>query len=160
MLLRRILEVGASCPKEMLYLELGVTPIRFVIMTRRLMFLHYILNQDKKSLIYKCFEAQMKTPCRNDWIIAVEKDLEELEIMVDLDVIQTQSQQQFNTFIKRAVEENTLKYLNNLKATHTKVLHIRHPKLEIQKYLQPEFVQSIKLSKFIFQARTRIWILE
>ena len=66
MLLRKILEVGVSCPKEMLYLELGVTPIRFVIMTRRLMFLHYILNQDKKSLIYKCFEAQMTTPCRND----------------------------------------------------------------------------------------------
>ena len=109
MLLRKILEVDVSCPKEMLYLELGVTPIRFVIMTRRLMFLHNILNQDKRSLIYKCFEAQMTTPCRNDWIITVEKDFEELEIMVELDVIQTQSKQQFNTFLKRAVEENTLK---------------------------------------------------
>jgi hypothetical protein len=156
MLLRKMLEVGVSCPKKMLYLELGVTPIRFVIMTRRLMFLHYILNQDKKSLIYKCFEAQMKTPCRNDWIISVEKDLEELEIMVELDVIQTQSQQQFNTFLKRAVEERTLNYLNHLKSTHTKVLHIRHNKLEIQKYLQPEYVHSIQLSMFVFQARTRM----
>ena len=109
------------------------------------MFLHYILNQDKRSLIYKCFEAQMTTPCRNDWITTVEKDFEELEIMVELDVIQTQSKQQFNTFLKRAVEENTLNYLNNLKSTHTKVLHIRHNKLEIQKYLQPEYVHSIQL---------------
>ena len=98
----------------------------------------------------------MTTTCRNDWIITVEKDLEELEIMVDLDVIQTQSHQQFNTFLKKAVQENTLNYLNNQKSTHTKVLHIRHNTLEIQKYLQPEYVYSIQLSKFIFQARTRM----
>jgi hypothetical protein len=156
MLLRKILEVGVSCPKEMLYLETGATPIRFVIMTRRLMFLHYILNQEKESLIFKCFEAQMRTPCRNDWVISVQKDFEELEIMVDLDDIKTQSQHQFNTFLKRTVEEETLNYLNKLKSTHTKVLHIRHNRLELQKYLQPEFVQSIQLSKFTFQARTRM----
>ena len=38
--LRKILEVGKSCPKEMLYLETASRPIRFIIMSRRLMFLH------------------------------------------------------------------------------------------------------------------------
>ena len=51
MLLRKLLEVGKSCPKEMLYLETGSRPIRFIIMSRRLMFLHYILNEDNKSLV-------------------------------------------------------------------------------------------------------------
>ena len=54
-LLRRILEVGSGCPKEMLYLETGSIPIRFIITYRRLMFLHYILSEDQDSLIYRCF---------------------------------------------------------------------------------------------------------
>ena len=58
MLLRRVLEVGSCCPKEMLYLETGATPIRFTIKQRRLMFLHYILNEGEKNLISKCFKAQ------------------------------------------------------------------------------------------------------
>ena len=68
MLLRKILEVGSSCPKEMLYLETGTTPIRYIIMTRRLMFFHYILNEDKQSLIGRFLEAQERSPSKNDWV--------------------------------------------------------------------------------------------
>ena len=67
MLLRKILEVGKSCPKEMLYLETGSWPIRFIIMSRRLMFLHYILNEDEKSLLKQVLNAQIADPVRNDW---------------------------------------------------------------------------------------------
>ena len=38
-LLRRILEVGSGCPKEMLYLETGSIPIRFIITLQRRPFL-------------------------------------------------------------------------------------------------------------------------
>ena len=55
MLLRRVLEVGSCCPKEMLYLETGATPIRFTIMQRRLMFLYYILNEEKKLSHFQMF---------------------------------------------------------------------------------------------------------
>ena len=50
-LLRRFLEVGEGCPKEMLYLELGCMPIRYTIMIRKILFLHYLLNEEKDSLI-------------------------------------------------------------------------------------------------------------
>ena len=39
MLLRRVLECPMSTPKEMLYLELGVLPLRYIIKMRRLNFL-------------------------------------------------------------------------------------------------------------------------
>ena len=78
MLLRRILEVGSCCPKEMLYLETGAIPIRCIIMQRRIMFLHYILNEG--SLINKVLDAQIRKPCKNDWVESVKRDLIELDM--------------------------------------------------------------------------------
>ena len=42
-LLRRILECPQSTPREMLYLELSCIPVRFIILSKRIMFLYYIL---------------------------------------------------------------------------------------------------------------------
>ena len=52
-LLRSILECPLTTPKEMIFLELGCLPIRFILMKRRLHFLFYILCQKKESLIYQ-----------------------------------------------------------------------------------------------------------
>ena len=65
-LLRKILECPSNSPRCMLYLETGCKPIRFLIMKRQLMFLHYILKEDKDSLISRFFEAQAKNPGNND----------------------------------------------------------------------------------------------
>ena len=58
MLLRSLLNAPQSTPEEMLFLELGVLPIRDIIRQRRLNFLFYILNQDDKSMISKVFQSQ------------------------------------------------------------------------------------------------------
>ena len=90
-----MLEVGKGCPKEMLYLETGATPIRYVVKFKRLMFLHYILNEEKDSLIHRCFDAQTKKPCKNDWILSVYEDLEELDIKLDFEGIKNQTSYKF-----------------------------------------------------------------
>ena len=46
--------------KEMLFLELGCIPFREIIRERRLGFLHYILNLDPKSMMYRFFKSQME----------------------------------------------------------------------------------------------------
>ena len=51
-LLRSILEAGKSTPKIMLHLEMGCLPIRFILMERRINFLHLILHEDKDSLLF------------------------------------------------------------------------------------------------------------
>ena len=66
-LLRKILEAPKSTPKCMLYLETGCTPIRFIIRCRRLMFLQYILKEDRNSLISCVFYVQDPNPLKNDW---------------------------------------------------------------------------------------------
>ena len=73
-LLRKLLEVPSSSPTSMLHLELGTLPIRFIIKTRRIMFLQYILKEDGKSLIHKFLMAQIEKSHPGDWWNAVTKD--------------------------------------------------------------------------------------
>ena len=46
-LLRKIFSAHSKTPLETLYLESGNIPIRLILMSRRLDFLHYILNEDE-----------------------------------------------------------------------------------------------------------------
>ena len=155
-LMRRLLEVSLGCPKEMLYLELGCIPMRFTVMTRRIMFLHYILNEEEDSLINRVLQAQIKVPTKNDFILGVEEDLEELDIHLSLEDIKNLSKDVLRNFLKPKVEEKALLFLNQKKLKHSKVLHIRHAKLKMQDYLCPSNVRSLEMSKFLFSARTRM----
>ena len=65
-LLCKILETPISTRREMLYLELGVMPICFIIKSRRLNFLKYIVSEPNDSLVHQVFDAQIKHPTRND----------------------------------------------------------------------------------------------
>ena len=73
--MRRVLSAHSKTPIEMLYLENGFTPIRFILMSRRLNFLWYILQQKPNSLLNKFFSAQLANPKNGDWVLTVKNDL-------------------------------------------------------------------------------------
>ena len=79
-LLKTILECPFSTPREMLYLELGVPPIRHIIMSRRVMFYHYIQHEDTNSLIYRFCKSRCRNPVNGDCCLTVAEDLETLKI--------------------------------------------------------------------------------
>ena len=155
-LMRRFLEVGQGVPKEMLYLELGFRPIRFTIMIRKIMFLQYILNEESISLINQVFRAQSEFPSKSDFILEVKEIMNELDISLSFDDIKSLSVDMLQNFAKKQADETALKFLNKIKLKHTKVMHIVHNELEMQDYLLPQNISSIKLAKFIFSARTRM----
>ena len=64
-LLRQILQVPKSTPIPSLYLELGCTPIRYIIKGKRIMYLHNILSRSKNELVSKVLDAQTKKPVKN-----------------------------------------------------------------------------------------------
>ena len=80
MLLRNIFSCSRNVPKDLLYLEMGLLPISFIIKERRLMFLHHVLQQKEDSHIFKVFIAQMNNPTSQDWVSTVLEDIEELDI--------------------------------------------------------------------------------
>ena len=154
-LLRRVLEAPISTPKCMLYLETGCKPLRYIIMSRRLMFYHYILNENENSLISRFYHSQAKEPIKGDWSTTVMENLEELEIVLTADQVKMSSQSQFRTLVNNSVEEKALEYLNKEKEGKSKVLHISFKELKMQKYLEPSKFSN-DLRKFTFLARSRM----
>ena len=52
------------------YLDLGILPIRYEIMRRKLAFLRYLLQQDKESMVFKILKATDDDPAKNDFVQA------------------------------------------------------------------------------------------
>ena len=69
--LQNMLNGHSKTPTEAYYLELGILPIKYIIKSRRIMFLHYILSRDENDLLAKFFEAQNLRPGKNDWCYTV-----------------------------------------------------------------------------------------
>ena len=85
------------------------------------MFLHYILNEEKMSLIHQVLQAQMKNPSKNDFILTVKKDLKELNIHLSMEDIKTLSKESLKKFVKEQVAVKSLLFLYYLKEKHSKV---------------------------------------
>ena len=117
------------------------------------MFLHYNLNEEDKSLIKQVLQEQIKNPVKNDWILTVREDMEELEIGLDFQDIEELSKDAFKRFIDKKIEGKVLRYLNNIKSNHKKVSHIKHESLKLQNYFEASKVVNTNLTKFIFHAR-------
>ena len=77
---RELFECSNHVATELLYLDLGLTPISFIIKSRKLMFLHHILHQDSESLLYIFFSAQRSNPTKGDWITHIRYILNILKI--------------------------------------------------------------------------------
>ena len=155
MLLRKVLECPVTTPKEMIYLELNCLPIRFIIKSRRLNFLAYILREDKFSLIYCFLKAQLRNPSKNDWIQTVLEDMKDLKIDLEIEEIENIPVETYKDLIRSKIQEGALEYLNNQKSKHSKVLHMKHDKMTMQDYLCPNEINQEE-AKFIFQLRTRM----
>ena len=139
----------------MLYLETGTIPIRFIFISRRMMFLHYILNEGEKSILRRFFFAQLKQPSKGDWVHTISDDLRNMDICLDLEQIKQCSKYEFKALVRKSIEVKALEYLNNSKSNLSKVSGIRHDKLKVQKYqLNPNFSSDVK--KFTFMLRCRM----
>ena len=116
-MLRGILKAHRKTPRALLYLELGCIPIRFIIKSKRLMFLHYILSQHENSLMKKFFYAQLEKSTKTDWTFQVQKDLLELKVNLSFEEIKAMSKNMFKNHIKKKIEYEALIYLkSNIKS--------------------------------------------
>ena len=62
-LLRSLVHGQSKLPLEFLYLEAGAITIRFLISSRRLMYLQTILKRDNDELVKIIFNAHKSDPC-------------------------------------------------------------------------------------------------
>ena len=94
-LLSRILESDANTSNIFKYLELGILPVRFEIIKRKILFLQYILQQEETSMVYQVFKTTCENSIKNDFVKTCEKYLTTLEINLTFSDIQNMSKWKF-----------------------------------------------------------------
>ena len=113
-LIRKMFSAQCTTPLEVLCLESGNIPIRFILMSRRLNFLHYILNQHEDSLLRKVFDAQVDNPIRGDWVNQIDMDIRDLGLYLTYDQIKIISKEQFKKMVKEKVKMKSYEFLTKI----------------------------------------------
>ena len=153
-LLSRILECEPNTSNAMKYLELGLYPIRFELMKRNILFLQYILKQEKSSIIYQVLKATWEKPIKNDFVKTCEKYLDILDIKLSFEEIENMSVWSFKKLVRFKTKEAGLKYLLGEKERQSKTVQIQYKELAIQEYLVDGHCNK-DLSQLIFKARSQ-----
>ena len=152
-LLRRMVAGHSKTALELLYLEFGLVPIRFLLMDGwMIMFLNYILNQEEETLVRDFYDAQSKKPVKGDWTITVKKDLEILDIKEDIENI---SAERLKKVLKAAINKKAYEYLMDKREEHSKSKVLQYDSLKMQSYLKADSDTTIKDKCFFFRARTQ-----
>ena len=154
-LLRFLLGSHSKAPLEMLYLESGATPIRFIVSSRRMNFLQTILKRDDEELTNRILQAQIKSACPGDFIKLIEEDFQTIEVPLDISFVESSGVDFYKRFVKSKVTAAALKYLQNLQQKHSKVKNIKYSELKTQPYLTSPLFTNEE-TKLLFALRTRM----
>ena len=81
-LLRQICQSPVTAPIESHYIELNLMPLRFVILSRRLLFYWNLLQKDESELARQVLNIQKQIPCKDDWYLQLSEDLIQCKIFL------------------------------------------------------------------------------
>ena len=126
-MLSKILDYEANTSTNVFkFLELGIYPLRFELMKRKTLFLHYILQQDKSSMIYKVFEATYENPLKNDFVKCCENYLKILKIDFTFEKLGSMSTWAVQKLVKLKTKEAAFLYLKQEQSKQSKISHIKY----------------------------------
>ena len=149
-----ILECPKYTPVSIMFLDLGIVPIRYILKKCRIIFLQYILKQKTDTLLYTFFKIQNERRLKGDWALLVEQDLLELEIRMTFDQIQSMSVSQFKIYVKEKTNQAAFKWLTSERNKKKSVSHMNYKTLNLQKYFKTDLISTVQ-KKLLFQLRTQ-----
>ena len=113
-LLRGLMKGHAKIPLEALFLETSSLPIRYIVSSRRLMYLHNILQKDTDELVRRVFQAQKENTSPGDFYDLVSEDKKSISLnMTDLQ-IQLMNKDKFRSIVKKKTRLAAFNYLKTL----------------------------------------------
>ena len=154
-LIRSVFKAHSKTCIEFLYLETGTKPIRFIIASRRLNYLHNILKKPDHELIKRIYNAQKVKTSKGDWIELVKKDFELIGEQFDEEMVKQMSKNKFKQFVKQRIEKAAFNHLETTKQKHSKVKQINYKKLEPQPYVLSEDFKDEQICE-LFALRSRM----
>ena len=99
-----LLEVARTVPYDLVCLELGIEPLRYIIMRRRLLYLQHILKQKETSLVKQFLKTQMKNLKKKDWGKTVLENFEHLQIELSIREIEEMPKATYRKMLKKRIK--------------------------------------------------------
>ena len=151
MFMRKIFNLPRSAPRISLYAECGKIPVRYIIKTRRLLYYWHILNLEEKEILHKFYLGQKFKPSRNDWVLTIQKDMDEIGLLMTEKEVKEMSQEKFKAIVQSKINVSVTKYLLSKRGSKTAQLKfdIQPSKYLFSKELNVEEIQTL------FKLRTR-----
>ena len=151
---RRLFEVPRCTTIESFYLETSCIPVRFLLISRRLLYYWNILQKDEEELVRKVFNAQKSFPVRNDWIHQIQNDLETCGVEKSEEEISKMKKSTFKKLVDGKIQEISASYLISLKNKHSKSEHLKYSTV-MQSYLKNDEL-SIEEKRIMFRLKNRL----
>ena len=142
-LLRGLLKAHSKIPLEALYLWTGCIPVCFIIKSRRLSYLHTILQKDSEELVKEVFEAQKNDPTAGDFFNLVMDDCNLVDMNMTENEISTMKKDKYKEIVKSKIRQFAFQYLKETQQKHSKVKTISYgSKLIMADYLKSPLFNS------------------
>ena len=133
--LRRILNSHSKVAIECLFLETGLLPYKYEIITRRCMYWWKLVNCEKSELIHRVYDSQRIASCQGDWVRLLDSNKKALGITLGDDELKDISRNKFKAIIKSKVEQFALIEINEMKRRHSKSSYLHSSSFKTADYL-------------------------
>ena len=153
-LLRSLVNGHSKTSKEFLYLEAGAVPIRFIISSRRILFLQTIVHRSNEELSKRVYEAQKTNTVKGDFYELVLKDMQMIGDGITEEYIKSCSKGALKRQLKEKTRNVALKYLKQKQKEHSKIKDIEYTKLETQEYMKSPIFTNAEVN-FLNALRSR-----
>ena len=155
-LMRKILKAHSKTPIEALYLELGIIPLRFHLMKRRVLYLQTILMRDNDELTKKVVLLQKDTCLDGDFYPQALANLNVLGITHDQLL---ESPGKLEERLKKTMNEAAYKFLIKKAQKHTKTRQECYQNCNgAPHYFDPRFTPE--KANLLFRFRTRTFLVK
>ena len=153
-LLRGILKSHSKIPLEALYLETGSLPIKFIIASRRMMYLHSILQKNTEELVRRVYDVQKEDSSPGDFVELIKEDKALLNLSMPDEEIKQLKKSNFKSIIRNKIKLAAYKSLNAQKENHSKMNGLVYQQLKKEEYLSSPLFDSESV-KLLLALRTR-----
>ena len=108
-------------------------------------------------MMFKFLQTKLKNKKPKDWITQVLRDIDDLKMDLSLDEIKEIKKSKLKSLLNKAVMDNAFEKLIKVKQSYSKVMKVKHFKLEMQKYLKPSIIKiNQEEAQMIFKLRSRV----
>ena len=119
------------------------------------MYFHNLVNREKHQMIYSFFMTQYHRNCKGDWVLQVEKDFKDFNLISSFSFLENISKEAFKKLVLEGAKPFAFEQLLEKKKSHTKMNKLSYINFEIQDYLLSNDI-SLESKKMLFKWRVHM----